>query len=238
MRVLLASAWLLFGAAITGGIYWAFLITPESSVPALLASAVLITIAFASASFTVTGAIEILQRGFSTAGLVRAMRGISGGIPAAMIVLLFWWITTRAEAAVAMRSGEISAFFIARFGWADVSWLFRGLHGIAIWLRWVMAAVLAASVMTAVLSRGWVAAADRGWMTQALRPRSIVAATLSFVLLIVLPWTFLVPWRPPGLPATFAELAFTVAKLTLAAIVFSAGASLILREATRATTNH
>ncbi len=234
MRVLLTATWLLIGAAITSGIYWTFLITPESSISALFASAVLALIAFFTAAVTITGAIEILQHGFSTAGVMRALRSIGSAIPAALILLLLWWITMRAEAAITMRSGEISAWFIARFGWADVSWLFRGVHGIAIWLRWVVAAMLAASMMAAVTARGWIAAADRGWVTQALRPRAIAVATIFFVLLIAVPWTFLVPWRPQGLPATSAELVFTVAKLALSAIVFATGASLMLREATRA----
>ena len=42
-----------------------------------------------------------------------------------------------------------------------------------------------------------------------------------FAVLIALPWLYLVPWRPAGLPATSIELAFIVAKLSVTAILMA-----------------
>ncbi len=39
MRLALATVWILIGSALTAGVYWIFLITPESTVWSLLASA-------------------------------------------------------------------------------------------------------------------------------------------------------------------------------------------------------
>ena len=54
-----------------------------------------------------------------------------------------------------MRSGEINAWFIARFGWDDVSWLLHGDRGIVgrRGCRWVVAALLALSLMARRSSR-------------------------------------------------------------------------------------
>lgn len=233
MRLLLATVWTLIGAAITAGVYWAFLITPESSVLALLASAVLSIIALVLAAFTINGTIEIWSRGFSFGGVLRSMRAIAFAIPAALIVLLMWWLTTRFENAIAMRSGQINAMFIARFGWDDISWLFTSIRYLAIWLRWVVASLLALSLMAAGLSAGWPALGQAAWLRRALHPRAIAVATLWFVVLIAVPWTVLVPWRPQNLPPTSAEFAFIAAKLTLSALLAAIGTALIVNEASR-----
>ena len=73
-----------------------------------------------------------------------------------------------------MRSGQISAWFIARFGWDDVSWLFTAIRYVAQWLRWVIAALLALSLMAGFVAIGWRALAQAAWIRRALRPRAIV----------------------------------------------------------------
>ena len=75
--------------------------------------------------------------------------------------------------------------------------------------------------------------AQAAWLRRALRPRAIAAATLWFGGLIALPWIYLVPWRPEGLPPTSIEFAFIVAKLSVSAILFAIGAALVVYEASR-----
>ena len=233
MRFLLATLWILLGAAITAGIYWGFLITPESTIWTLMLSAVLAVVALAMAGLTVSGAIVILRDGVSATGMARALRAIPAVIPAALIVLLVWWITARAETWVAMRNGQISAWFIARFGWDDVAWLFTTIRYVAHWFRWVITALLALSLMAGIGAIGWKALGQAAWIRRALHPRALLVATFSFVLLVALPWMYLVPWRPKGLPASTVELVFIVAKLSLSAILFAIGAALVVREAAR-----
>ncbi|MEO7155980.1 MAG: hypothetical protein ABI039_00375, partial [Vicinamibacterales bacterium] len=124
MRFLQATGWVLLGAALTAGVYWGFLITPESTIWTVMLSAVLAIVALAMAGLTANGAIAIWSGGVSIAGSTRALRAIPAVVPAALIVLLLWWLTARVETWVAMRNGQISAWLIARFGWDDVSWLF------------------------------------------------------------------------------------------------------------------
>jgi hypothetical protein len=231
MRLLLASAWILIGSAITAGVYWGFLVTPESTIWALMVSALLAIVALAMIGLTANGALVILSHGVSAAGLRRALASIPSVVPAAFIVLLVWWLTSRAETWIALRTGAINAWFIARFGWDDVSWLFSGARYLAEWFRWVISALLALSLMAGVAAVGWQTIAEVAWLRRALRPRAMLAATLWFVALIALPWMFLVPWRPRNLPPSSIEFAFIVAKLSVSAILFACGAALVAYEA-------
>ena len=233
MRLLLATGTLLIGAALAGGAYWTFLTTPESTVFTLAASAALMLVTLAAAALTINLAIEVCGSGLSSAAIRRAARAVPSALPAALVLLLLSWISSGMEDWFTMRSGQISALFIARLGWSDVSWLFHGIHYVAIWLRWVLAALLATSLMAGVLASGWPSLRQPSWIRRALRPRAIIIATAAFALFVAVPWMYLVPWRPRGIPATSAELAFIGAKLAVAAILFAVGAAIIIREASR-----
>jgi hypothetical protein len=231
MRFALVTIWILIGCAINGGFYWVFLNTPESTVWALAASAVLAIVITIIDAMTVTGALTIWSNGFSRSSIVRAVRAIPSIVPASLIVVLLWWMTLRGETWVAMRSGQISAWFIAQFGWSEIAWLFAGVRYLAIWIRWVLATMLALSLMAGFVAVGVRALGQAAWLRRALRPRALFFATLWFVVLIAVPWTYIVPWRPAGLPATSVEVVFIAVKLTLCAIMFAAAVALMVREA-------
>ena len=233
MRLALATLWILVGSALTAGVYWGFLITPESTIWALMVSGVLALVALALVGLTASGAIAMWWHGASLTALRRAVTSIPGVFPAALIVLVIWGLANRAEVWIAMRSGQINAWFIARFGWDDMSWLFTAIGYAADWFRWVIAALLALSLMAGFVAIGWRTLAQAAWLRRALRPRAIAAATLWFGGLIALPWIYLVPWRPEGLPPTSIEFAFIVAKLSVSAILFAIGAALVVYEASR-----
>jgi hypothetical protein len=61
----------------------------------------------------------------------------------------------------------------------------------------------------------------------------LLIATVAFVTLYAVPWLYLVPWRPRGLPASSAELIFIGAKLAFTAILFAIGGAILVREASR-----
>jgi hypothetical protein len=233
MRLVLVTAWVLAGAAVTAGAYWGFLITPESTIGALALQAVLAVIAVALLSITINGAIIVWANGSSVRALKRTFPRIPSIVPALLVFALSWWIAYQLDTWVALRSGGINAWFIARFGWDDVSWFFTGIRFFTMWLRWVLGALLAISLIGGIAAIGWRAGVRPQWIRRAMRPRALLAATLWFVVLIALPWTYLVPWRPGWVPPTGAELAFIIAKLSIAAIVMAAGVALIINEATR-----
>jgi len=221
MRLVLVALWILVGGGAAGGVYWAFLNTPESTVWALAASALLLALALALAGVTVNGAILLWTRGPSRQALMHALLRAPVVVPAALIVIAIWWLTTQAEAWVTMRSGPISAWFIARLGWDDVSWLFAGVGYVAVWTRWVLAVMLAT----------WVMAAMMHGAKHRLSFKGMGLASVWFVVLIALPWIYLVPWRPAALPATTLEPAFIAAKLAVAAALIATGLALVIREA-------
>jgi hypothetical protein len=101
-----------------------------------------------------------------------------------------------------------------------MSWLFTAIRYGAGWLRWVIAALLAIWLMATLV---------HGFKFR-LSARRVALASLWFAVLIALPWAYLVPWRPSWLPATSAEIAFTVVKLSIAALLLAAGAALVIRE--------
>ena len=233
MRLALATLWIMVGCVITATVYWAFLITPESTVWALIMSAMLAVAGLALAGLTASGAIAMWWHGASISGVTRALQAVHGVIPAAVIVWVIWWLAHRVEVWITMRSGQISAWFIARFGWDDMAWLFTAIGIAADWFRWVIAALLALSLMAGFVAIGWPSLAQSAWLRRALRPRTIAAATLWFGALIALPWLYLVPWRPAGLPPTSVEFAVIVGKLSVSAILVALGAALIAYEASR-----
>ena len=233
MTLVLVTTWILVGAAATGGAYWGFLNTPESTGFTIASSALLVLLTLALLSMTINGAIYLWVNGPSSRALKRSFAVIPAVIPALLVFALLWWLASRLDTWVALRSGEINAWFIATFGWDDMSWLFTAIGFFTTWMRWVLGALLAVSLMGGLAVIGWRAATRVQWLRRGLRPRALALATVWFVILIVLPWRYLVPWRPDGVPPTGAELAFIVGKLAIAAILMAVGVALMIYEATR-----
>jgi hypothetical protein len=232
MRLVTVTLWLLAGAALTGGVYWSFLITPESTGWSLAASALLLITAAFLLALTISGAAVGWRHGVSASHIRTAVAGMPAIVPAAAIVALFWWLAGSATDRMTLYSGPINAWFIASFGWDDVSWLFTGVGWLAAWLKWVVGPVLALSLMGAILSLGWQGLASAKWITRALAPLPLATATLLFVVLVAAPWIYLAPWRPEDLPPTSAELAFVIAKLSVTALLMAVGVALIVRQTT------
>lgn len=235
MRLVTVTLWILVGAALTGGVYWSFLITPESTIWSLAASALLLMTAAFVLALTVSGAMVGWQQGVSSSHVRAAAAGVPGIVPAALLGGLIWWLAGSATDRIAIYSGPINAWFIAAFGWDDVSWLFTGIHWLARWLKWVVAPVLGLSVMAAVMAEGWRGVAGAHWIKRALAPVPLATATLLFAALVAAPWIYLTPWRPQGLPATSVELAFVIAKLAVTALLMAVGVALIIRQVTWTT---
>jgi hypothetical protein len=233
MRLLLVTAWILAGAAVTGAAFWGLLNTPESTILALASSLVLVLLTVALLSVTINGAISLWVNGPSGPALRRSIRVVPAVIPALLVFALLWWMASGLDTWVALRSGGINAWFIATLGWDDMSWLFAAIGYFTTWMRWVLGGLLAVSLMGGMTVIGWRAGTRLQWIRRGLRPRTLIAGTLWFAMLIVLPWLFLVPWRPDWVPPTGAELAFIISKLSIAAILMAAGVALMIYEATR-----
>ncbi len=236
MRLVPVTLWILAGAVLVGGLYWSFLNTPESTVWSLAASAILLATAVLLTGVTVNGAVTGWRDGLSLSQARRALVGAPAVAPAALLVAFAWWLVGSLTDRMTIYSGPINAWFMATLGWSDVSWLFVTATWLAAWLTWVVAPMLALSLMAHINGDGWRAMANAIWITRVLSPLRMAAATALFVVLVAVPWVYLAPWRPAGLPATSLELAFIIAKLSVTAVLMAAGVALIIRQAASAPT--
>lgn len=230
MRLVTVTLWILVGAALTGGVYWSFLITPESTTWSLVASALLLLATGFLLALTISGALLGWQHGVSSNLFRAAAAGVPASIPAALIGGLIWWLAGTATDRVTSNNGPINAWFIVAFGWDDVSWLFTGINWLALWLKWVVAPMLALALMAAILTGGWREMAGAAWIKRVLAPRRLAMATLLFAALVATPWIYLAPWRPGGLPPNSTELAFVIGKLAVTAMLMAVGVALIIRQ--------
>ena len=219
-RLIAVTAWILGWGVLTGAAYWAFLKTPESTVWALMLSALLAIVSLARLGITVNGAIAAWPSGVSRDTVRRAIIRIPAIIPAVLIAAIAWWVVSRVTGWVSAHSGEISAWFIARFGWSDVSALFSTINWTGWWIRWILAPMIALSFVAGAIGRG-------------VSPRRLAVATVWFLVLVAAPWVYLAPWRPAGLPPTSVEPMFIALKLAVTALLMATGLALITREASR-----
>jgi hypothetical protein len=215
VRVALITAWLIVGQVIVGALFWQFLATPESNTTMLLISAVLVLAMILVAGVTLGSAILTS----ASSNISRAVWGAPWIVVAVVPAAIVWWLVTQADRWIAIHSGEVAAWFIATLGWADVSWLMRALDYISLWLRAVVAPLLAIALFAALLFRGRTALVQLRWIGRALRPSTLVVSTLAFALLIALPLQAAY-WQPPGLPPTWVQPA--AAGLRLLAIALAA----------------
>jgi hypothetical protein len=223
LRVALIAAWLIVGQVVAGALYWVLLSTPESNATMLVASAALVVLIAFVAGVTLGAAILTS----ASAGVGRAVIGAPWLVVALVPALVIWWIVLRADAWMAAHSGEIAAWFIATLGWADVSWLMRGLGYISVWLRWVVGPLLTIALFAALLFRERAALRRPSWIRRALRPATLIVSTLAFLLFVALP-VQAVYWRPPGLPATWVEPTAAVLRLGLIALAVTIGWAIMI----------
>ena len=233
MRLVLVTAWILAGAALTGGTYWGFLNTPESTIGTLALSAVLALIAVTLLSITINGAIVVWSNGSVGTRAEAHVQPHSIDHPrlARVRPVLVDRLPAGHVDCASHRRDQRLVHRALRLGRCVV--VLHGRSFFTTWLRWVLGGLLAVSLMGGMAAIGWRAGARPQWVRRAMRPRALLAATLWFVVLIVLPWMYLVPWRPGWVPPTGAELAFIAGKLSIAAIAMAAGVALMIHEATR-----
>jgi hypothetical protein len=223
-RLVRTALWLLVGSLVVFGLYWLLLNTPESNVLALLASGLLVLSIVVIAALFVNAALGLAGGARFGASLRAAAKGVHWVIAAAIPAVLLWWAILRADRWLFDHSGEINAWFIARFGWADTSSLFRAELWVSRWLRWSLIPLIALALAGALLDGGTHGLAVR-WR-RALGWRSIAIAVLAFIVLVVLPLP-LIAWRP-RLPRTWLEPASAAARLGAVGLLWITGAALLM----------
>jgi hypothetical protein len=223
----------LAGTAVAAGTYWALLNVPESNVPALLLSAVLVLLLVGVAACTV-GAVLAVASGTTIGGaLRRAPWAIPGFVLGLLVCGALWWITTAVDSQWTLHRGEIDAVALRYVGTARTAWV----HTSVAWLTWLvrwgigtamLAAATAGSVDASVGGRGALRS-----LAHALAPVPLLVTLAALIAGRAL-WS-LAYWRPRGLTADTSELAFVSVKLGVLLVAVAAMAVVVLHVFARAT---
>lgn len=212
-------------AAAAGGLFWVFLNTPESNAWMLAASALLLILVVAVVAAGVNAAVLVAARVSFGEALARSLRGLHWFAIAGLLALAAAWAIGRVSGWFGDTSGEISAWFIATFGWSDVTSLFTAISWAERWLLWVVLPVGVIGVVGGALSRRPGASALEG-LARAWHWRSVAMATIIVATFVWLPWQ-LTAWRP-ALPDTWVQIAVAAARLGAAALLMILGAALLV----------
>ncbi|MFP5379153.1 MAG: hypothetical protein ACLGHP_05290 [Vicinamibacteria bacterium] len=222
-----STLWIAAGGVVTGGLYWLFLNTPESNVLMLAASAALVLAMLAVASATAGGALLAWTGPApSTTAAARGLAATPALVAGLVVGGVAWWAAARLGAWTDAQAGEIAAWFIATFDWADATPFFRAVAAAVFWVQWVVAPVLALAVVSAALDGGLRAVLHPGWLGRALHPRRLALATLWVVVLVVLPLRTLSS-SLTGLPPTWVEPMVVGLRLAAVGLVAAAGWALV-----------
>jgi len=228
------ALWLGGGAAVVGGLYWSFLNTPEANLVTLTLSAVLAFLMIAVAAIVINVAVLLALGSPVRSSVVTGARRSVAVVVASLPVLALVWLINRGDAWVASRSGEISAWFIAKVGWADASPLFQTQMYLSVWLRWVLLPVTALAALAVWLKHGRHAIVTPRWVRVAWHWRTLLIATLAFVVLIAYPWRAAL-WRPQGLPPTWIEPVLAALRLSVVVVSMAMGAAVVILTIARQT---
>ena len=225
-RTVRITLWVLGGTSALTALYWLLLNTPETNALTLSASAMLLLALLVLSAIVVNTAV-LMSRGSALGAAVgRGARGTPWFIAVLVPLGVAWWAITAADTWVSSHAGEINAWFIARFGWADISRLLQAAAWFLRWLGWVVAPLAALSLLAALLDHGASGVTRDGWLRRAWHWRTLLVATVIFAGLIVAPWQ-IAEWRP-ALPATWVEPTVAALRLLVVAVLWSAGAALLI----------
>lgn len=211
--VLRTALWIGVVDALAGAAVFAFLYTPESNVLMLGVSALLVVLAVV---------LLLLSSASAADGLVHRrapwtrLRAAVGHLPLILVVLVVlgtlcggagwfesWWMS---------RAGEFDAAAIAAGDVTKTGWVHSAVHWIVEFVQWVLVPAWFATALA------WIAGYERRdlftlkWLTAGLHWRLLLVTLLGVGLLVWLPWRYIY-WRPRGLSASSAEVAFTGIKL-------------------------
>ncbi len=227
-RLLAVVCWLFVGHLALGGLYWLLLNVPESNVLALGTSALLVLlIVLGIGTVDVTGLVWLRPDRRFRAALGSSLRVL----PVFLLALALWcvinWIAGAIEVRYEARTGEITAWFIAKFNWTRTNWVHRLIPLLIDGIRYVLGVSLVVSLVAAAAMDGFLAIFRPRWLLRALSPGSLVIIAVSIAALIWLPWQY-VYWRPAAIPANVTELLFNGLKLALIGLLAHIGWALVL----------
>lgn len=224
----LVSLLAVVGAALTGAAYWALLNVPESNVLALAFSALLVVLIVSLGGYALAVSLSAASGSRVGDAIAAGVRGLPGFFAGGIVFVVLWYLTTSIEGQWRQHAGEIDALFLRYAGTAHSAWL-HATVGWVLWLvRWGVGVAVVVGATTTRVTRGSI---GRG-LSLGVSPLPLGATLLALFAAYEL-WAA-VYWRPKGLPADSAELAFVSVKLAMFAIVNAVLVALVFHVFTRA----
>ena len=231
IRRLATVAAILAGSAIVGGaLYWALLNTPDSNAIVLAGSALLVVLIIVTAAIGVCAATLSARGASIREAVARAPRAAGWFLIAFSPLLVAWIALDRVDRWMLEHQGEINAWFIAQFGWADITWLLRAETWASRWLRWAVVPAVCLSLLTTLLT----SEARMTWLRRAFHWRTLLVVTVAFAILMALPWQ-LTAWRPQ-LPPTWLQPTLAAIRLGTTFVLAITGFALMVVFAAREQT--
>lgn len=233
-RLLASAVTLALGGAVAGGLFWGLLNVPESNVPSLLLSVLLVVLVAATSWATGGVATHLADHGSLAGTAGRAIRAFPALVVTALAFAGLWWLTGLGADWWLLHQGEIDALFVGR-GITNTSWLHTTMAWLLWFVRWVVGSSIVLGVLVATTREG--PARLSGGVRLALSGLPLLVLTLAALLFSEGLWR-LAYWRPEGLPATWLEAGFAAGKLSVlyvaAALVGAAVLSIYRRGLSRA----
>lgn len=226
-RLLAIAGWLAAGHAVLAGLYWLLLAIPESNVPMLAASALSVV-----AAVLVFGWIEAVgllawQLEARPRELLRRGVGTAPGVwLGAALFVAAWCLVAYAQAHWDSYRGEIDAWLMAQFGWANAGWLHAALRWLLAFVRF-LGLSLAVSLAWAFALNGFAGIRSARWTRDAFSLRRLLALAGILVAFFWLPW-LAAAWRPAWLAPNWQETTFVVLKLGILYLLANIGWALVL----------
>jgi hypothetical protein len=231
-RFIAILAWLTAGHALLVGLFWRLLVTPESNVAMLTASALtamLLTLVFGwiEAAGLLAWRTEALP--WRLAG--RAFRAAPGVWLGAALFVLVWYLVSDAGAWWAHHQGETDAWLMLHFGKANTTIVHQGFRVLLAVLQ-LFGLSLALSLASAVVGDGYRAIGSARWLRRGVSPRQLVLLAAVLFVFVWLPWQG-VNWRPSWLKPNWQETLFVTAKLGVIYLLANLGWTLAIGTAAR-----
>ena len=233
-RAIVITAWLVVGHAILGGLYWGLLQIPESNVFMLTLSAVTaLAMLVWAGTVEAVGVLGWTHGGSAMSAVAAGARRAAWIVPALVVFGLLWLLTGFCGNWLGAHGTEIEAWLMAKFGWADVSWLHTTLAWILWFVRYVFGVSLGAALLAAGVVEGAAAAVRFAWVKRAFDWRTFLLVTFALLVGFYLPWRYVVYWRSESLPSTWVEPTFATVKLLAVFVVMNTAWAIVLGRAAK-----
>jgi hypothetical protein len=231
-RLVAVLAWLTAGHALTFGLFWLLLSTPESNLAMLAASAVsasLLTLAFGWVEAAGLLAWRSGVAPWKVAG--RAFGRTPGVWLGAALFVAAWYLVGHAGVWWNNHQGETDAWLMIHFGKADTTILHQGVWYLLTVIEF-LGLSLALSLAAAVVGDGYHAVRSACWLRRGISPRQLLLLAAALIVFMWLPWQA-VNWHPSWLRPNWQESVFVTAKLGGIYVLANVGWALALDVAAR-----